>query len=113
MMQKLAKNIYLDFLGIRSSLLTPAEMSLDVKKLFLNLEELFLIPEMSVGRPRDREKIVNQRKMNQRIFFFNFNSQHLRCTQPQPNELNWIKNILKHILEWLTSFAVLLWIQSN
>ena len=69
MMQKLAKNIYLDFLGIRSSLLTPAEMSLDVKKLFLNLEELFLIPEMSVGRPRDREKIVNQRKMNQRIFF--------------------------------------------
>ena len=89
MMQKLAKNIYLDFLGIRSSLLTPAEMSLDVKKLFLNLEELFLIPEMSVGRPRDREKIVNQRKMNQRIFFqFQFTTPTLYPATAKRTKLN-------------------------
>ena len=84
-MQKLAKNIYLDFLGIKSSLLTPAEMSLDVKKLFLNLEELFLIPEMSVGRPRDREKIVNQRKMNQRIFSISI---HNTYTVPSHSQTN-------------------------
>ena len=75
-------------------------MSLDVKKLFLNLEELFLIPEMSVEEA-EGQSVTNVKWTNG--FFFNISILHPhQHHQPNlENELNWIKNILKHIFEWL------------